>query len=150
MTAIPAENRAGEQPTGEHPAGDPAPAGIRASDAEREQTIARLHAAVGEGRLRLDEAEERVSTVYGMRFREQLPAVLADLPGDREQVHLSGDAPPGWRSIWESVVWHGMQTLQGRPVPRPAPRDSVAAARVVIAAVLLFVLSVVLGAGLVR
>jgi hypothetical protein len=144
MTAISAEDRPAEQPAA------PAPAGIRASDAEREQTIARLHAAVGEGRLRLDEADERVSTVYGMRYREELPAVLADLPGDGHHVHLTGDAPPGWREIWSSVVWHGMQTLHGGPVPRPTPQDTVAAARVAVAMVLLFVLSVVLGAGLVR
>jgi hypothetical protein len=56
---------------------DPA---IRASDAEREQTIERLRAAAGEGRLTLEELADRIETVAGSRTREDLELVTADLP----------------------------------------------------------------------
>ena len=57
-----------------------APNPVRASDAEREAVVARLHAALGEGRLDLAETEERVAAAYAARYRHELPATLADLP----------------------------------------------------------------------
>lgn len=53
---------------------------IRASDGEREAVIARLNAAVGEGRLNIEEFSERVGVAYASRTRQELESLTADLP----------------------------------------------------------------------
>jgi hypothetical protein len=53
---------------------------VRASDAEREQYAGRVREATGEGRLTLDEGDERLARVYAARFRDELPGLVADLP----------------------------------------------------------------------
>jgi hypothetical protein len=137
------------------PAGEPGTStattagAIRASDQERELVIARLHAAVGEGRLDLDEAEQRVVAVYGIRYRDDLAVVVDDLPAEGEPTAATGDGPLPWRTLWEAAVWHGLQILNGHPVPRPAPQQLRAAALTLAAGALVFVVFVVLGAGLV-
>lgn len=54
---------------------------IRTSDAEREQTAEVLRAAMGEGRLPLDEGEVRLTAVYAAVYRDELAPLTADLPG---------------------------------------------------------------------
>jgi hypothetical protein len=54
---------------------------VRTSDAEREQVVAILRAAVSEGRLTLQEGDERMAQAYEARYREQLAPLTADLPG---------------------------------------------------------------------
>ncbi|MEU5695302.1 DUF1707 domain-containing protein [Actinosynnema sp. NPDC020468] len=61
------------------PAYPPAP-GVRASDAERERVVARVRDAVGEGRLGLGEAEERITAAYAAVHRADLEVLTADLP----------------------------------------------------------------------
>lgn len=53
---------------------------VRASDAEREATVARLRDAAGEGRLTLEELAERVEAADGARTRADLASLEADLP----------------------------------------------------------------------
>jgi hypothetical protein len=53
---------------------------VRASDAEREQFAERLGAAVGEGRITLEEYSERVGAVYAARTHGDLVPLVADLP----------------------------------------------------------------------
>lgn len=53
---------------------------MRASDGEREDTVTRLRHATTEGRLTLEELAERVGAADGARDREELAALLADLP----------------------------------------------------------------------
>ena len=55
---------------------------VRASDAEREQTVAALRAHVVDGRLTLEEFAERVDRVYEARTRPELDALTHDLPDD--------------------------------------------------------------------
>jgi hypothetical protein len=55
-------------------------ASIRASDAEREQVAHILRTAMGEGRLTLDEGEERLAEVYQAVYRDDLEKLTADLP----------------------------------------------------------------------
>jgi hypothetical protein len=55
---------------------------VRASDAEREATIARLRDAAGEGRLSLDELAERVEAADGARTRADLASLVRDLPAE--------------------------------------------------------------------
>jgi DUF1707 SHOCT-like domain len=53
---------------------------VRASDAEREEYAKMLRAAMTEGRLTLEEGEERLSRVYAAKYRDELPALTVDLP----------------------------------------------------------------------
>ena len=65
-------------------ADDPLPA-LRASDADRERTAELLRQAAGDGRLDVDELEERLGTVYATRTQAELEALVADVvaPDDR-------------------------------------------------------------------
>ena len=53
---------------------------IRASDAERDATVIRLRDAMAEGRLTLDDFSERTDAALTALTRDQLSAVVADLP----------------------------------------------------------------------
>ncbi len=53
---------------------------LRTSDTEREQVAEILRAAMTEGRLTLEEGEERLGAVYAARFRDELGPLTADLP----------------------------------------------------------------------
>src|SRR5690349_20878213 len=53
---------------------------VRASDAEREATVAQLRDAAAEGRLTLDEFSQRVETAYAARTHDALEPLTADLP----------------------------------------------------------------------
>jgi len=56
------------------------PARLRTSDSEREQVAEILRAAMAEGRLSLEEGEERLGTVYAAKYRDELSPLTADLP----------------------------------------------------------------------
>jgi hypothetical protein len=58
---------------------------VRASDAERDQVAAQLQHHYTVGRLTLPELEERVAAAHEARTREQLDALVRDLPGEPEQ-----------------------------------------------------------------
>ncbi|GIE99624.1 DUF1707 SHOCT-like domain-containing protein [Paractinoplanes rishiriensis] len=53
---------------------------MRTSDQEREQVAEILRAAMTEGRLTLEEGEERLATAYGSKYRDELRPLTADLP----------------------------------------------------------------------
>ena len=59
----------------------PGPPRLRTSDTEREEVAAVLRAAMTEGRLTLEEGEERLGQVYAAKFRDELAPLTADLPG---------------------------------------------------------------------
>jgi Domain of unknown function (DUF1707)/Cell wall-active antibiotics response 4TMS YvqF len=54
---------------------------LRASDADRDRTAEVLRAAAGEGRLTLEELDERLHAAYTARTYAELQAVTKDLPG---------------------------------------------------------------------
>ena len=88
------------------------PAPVRASNAEREETIARLHDALGEGRLDLAEVEPRVAAAYAAQYRHELVPLLADLPqGIAPRPATTGI--PSWTELWVGAVWRGRATLLG-------------------------------------
>lgn len=69
----------------------PAPVkALRASHADRDAVVERLREAAGEGRLELDELEERVEAALRSRTYEELAPLTADLPAVPGQ-----QGPPG-------------------------------------------------------
>jgi hypothetical protein len=56
---------------------------LRASDADREQVIECLRRAADEGRLRIEELENRLDCALNARTYGQLDAILSDLPPTR-------------------------------------------------------------------
>jgi Domain of unknown function (DUF1707) len=63
------------------PGPEPAVPQLRASDAERSAVVARLQAALAEGRITADEFAERSTTAYGARTLAELEPLTQDLPG---------------------------------------------------------------------
>jgi len=53
---------------------------LRASDADREEIVNRLHKAATEGRIAPEELEQRVTTALTARTYAELDATVADLP----------------------------------------------------------------------
>jgi hypothetical protein len=58
----------------------PDPRQLRASDADRERVAQVLHQALSEGRLSLDELEQRLDVVYAAKTYADLEPVTSDLP----------------------------------------------------------------------
>lgn len=73
---------------------------IRASDAEREAVIARLNTGYREGRLALDEFNERVGQAHQARTRGELDKLVADLPAPPTDGGASGQPSPRGRTEW--------------------------------------------------
>jgi hypothetical protein len=84
--------RRGRAPHGALTGGPPAPPlpilgdvqqrDLRVGDVERGATARRLERALREGRISLDEFDERVAAVWRCRTRGQLDELTADLPPD--------------------------------------------------------------------
>ncbi|HSP38066.1 MAG TPA: DUF1707 domain-containing protein [Frankiaceae bacterium] len=71
--------------------------GLRASDADRERVAFSLQTAVSEGRLTLEEYDERVASVYAAKTYGDLAAVTADLPAVRPEPGRAAPTDPAWR-----------------------------------------------------
>src|SRR4051794_18462524 len=63
----------------------PDPAMMRVSDAERHRVAEILREAAGEGRIDLDELDERLEATYAARTYADLVPLTADLPAHRDQ-----------------------------------------------------------------
>jgi Flp pilus assembly protein TadB len=72
---------------------------LRASDADRDRVAERLRKAAGEGRLLVDELEQRLEAAFRARTYGQLDALLADLPGRRLTPVPRGRARGGGQSL---------------------------------------------------
>ena len=55
---------------------------VRASDYDRERAMRALRSHYTAGRLEADELEQRLAKAASARYRSELRAVVADLPGD--------------------------------------------------------------------
>src|SRR5262245_40687457 len=93
---------------------------VRTSDAERERVAEQLRAAVGEGRLSLEEGDERLATLYTTKYRDELGPLVADLPNPageaRRGRHGWGPAGAGFGPQWP-----------GAPAGAPTDEDNPAA-----------------------
>jgi hypothetical protein len=66
---------------------------LRASDADRDRVSALLRDAAGEGRISLDEVDERLTAVYAAKTYGELAEVTADLPvGDTPHAPAPAEA----------------------------------------------------------
>lgn len=61
---------------------------MRISDADRERVAQVLHAAMSEGRITINELEERLTTVYAAKTAGDLKPVTADLPNAGAQTAI--------------------------------------------------------------
>jgi hypothetical protein len=119
---------------------------VRASDAEREATVARLHRALGEGRLDLAEIDERAAAAYAAQYRNELPPLLADLPDE------PSSGAPAWSGLWVATVWAARDALLGNAgtdSTRPTAAHCRTAAWMVALAIVWIVGCAVLGAAMV-
>jgi Domain of unknown function (DUF1707)/Cell wall-active antibiotics response 4TMS YvqF len=66
---------------------------LRASDTERQSIADRLNAAVGEGRLTLEEFSDRVGSAYAARTHGELETLVADLPAPAGPAATAGRSP---------------------------------------------------------
>jgi len=68
---------------------------VRASDADREAVVTRLQAALGEGRIDLDEFGQRAEAAYAAVTRADLDTLVADLPANAPRpVEIVGQRSP--------------------------------------------------------
>jgi hypothetical protein len=88
---------------------------VRASDADREEVVAKLNAAVGDGTLTLVEAEERITAAYAAKFRADLLPLTADLPVPPPKMQLR--RPPVRAFIVPAVVVLLVVLWIASPVP---------------------------------
>jgi TM2 domain-containing membrane protein YozV len=87
-----------------HPYGHPSH--MRSTDAERETVAAMIRAAVVDGRLRLDEIDERLDVVYTARTHGELAEVIADI--------VPPPAPPAAR--WPSYATEATSRVSDRTI----------------------------------
>jgi hypothetical protein len=86
---------------------------IRASDHDRDAVVATLRDAFSEGRLTLDEFQERTTAAYAGRTWGDLRELTADLP---MQPPLGADLPPGWHPEEDATPqFPGAQPVAGPP-----------------------------------
>ncbi|MFB8104586.1 MULTISPECIES: DUF1707 domain-containing protein [Streptomyces] len=89
---------------------------MRASDAERERIAELLREAVAEGRLEMDEFEQRLETAYKARTHGELEPLVQDLPAPGTAVAPVGSsapAPPrGSAASWPARIG-GTATSKG-------------------------------------
>jgi Domain of unknown function (DUF1707) len=69
---------------------------VRASDGERDQVVALLQRHFADGRLTQAELEERAGGALAARTRDQLRALIADLPDAEARSARSAMAPDPW------------------------------------------------------
>ncbi|MDT0615952.1 DUF1707 SHOCT-like domain-containing protein [Streptomyces lancefieldiae] len=76
-------------PTGKHSGPDSSP-GLRASHADRDRVVDVLRVAAGDGRLSVEELDERLEAALSARTMGELTALTADLPLVPAEVGATG------------------------------------------------------------
>ena len=90
------------------------PTPIRASDAERERSIALLRDAVGEGRLTLEEFSERVGLAHAARTDHDLAGLARDLPGNPAESASPTAVSEAHRAFCSHLIRSGPWSLPRR------------------------------------
>jgi class 3 adenylate cyclase len=94
---------------------------IRISDTDRENVIAVLRSACGDGRITLDEFAERAGVVYASSTQTELDAVVRDLPTPTAPATTNPASVPGEPGRWIVAIMNGAHR-RGRW--RVAPRTT--------------------------
>jgi hypothetical protein len=81
---------------------------VRASDAQREAVVHRLHGAVGTGLLSVEEGHERTAAAYAARYVDELPPLTGDLPDPTP-------VAPGWRAVASTAALQARASVMGAP-----------------------------------
>jgi hypothetical protein len=93
---------------------------LRAADVDREFVAERLRNALNEGRLNINEYDERLRDAYAAKTYGELNALLTDLPETaptaKSEVLPSQAGPPvvpqrGYTSRWLATVWSSWITV---------------------------------------
>ena len=66
---------------------------MRAGDKDRQRVVELLGKHFGEGRLTVEEFDERVVRAHAARYLDEVPALTADLPGEAEPHRRSSRQP---------------------------------------------------------
>ncbi|SDT12404.1 DUF1707 domain-containing protein [Jiangella sp. DSM 45060] len=85
----------------------------RVSDADRERAAEFVRTALGDGRIGLDEIDERLGAVLGARTRGDLAAALVHLPG-ADAVLAAAEPVPATRRAGEPVTITGTHARMQR------------------------------------
>jgi hypothetical protein len=96
---------------------------MRVSDADREQAAEVLREAAGQGRISMDELDERLELAYGAKTYADLTAVTHDLPQPGTALSPAGTAVPARiggtpRSKFSIAILSGARRLGSWVVPR--------------------------------
>jgi len=96
---------------------------MRVSDADREQAAEVLREAAGQGRISMDELDERLELAYGAKTYADLTAVTHDLPQPGTALNPAGTAVPTRiggtpRSKFSIAILSGARRLGSWVVPR--------------------------------
>jgi hypothetical protein len=88
---------------------------VRASDADREAAVVRLERALGEGRITVEEFQQRAESAYGAVTTDELEPLLADLParGSPSAGIVGGRRPATLFNVMGDLRLNG-----SAPVPR--------------------------------
>ena len=66
---------------------------MRAGDKDRQRVVEQLGRHLGEGRLTVEEFDERVVRAHASRYLDELPALTIDLPQDPEPYRRQSRPP---------------------------------------------------------
>lgn len=83
-----------------------APRRLRASDAQREAVVHRLHEAVGRGLLTVEEGHERTAGAFAARYVDELDPLTEDLPDPTP-------VAPGWRAVASAAALQASTSVLG-------------------------------------
>jgi hypothetical protein len=90
------------------------PPDLRVSDADRERIAERLREAAGEGRLTVEELDERLDAAYAARTGSDLAPLTADLPEPAPGAEPAMQRHAGGRRRRWMVAVMGASNLHGR------------------------------------
>jgi hypothetical protein len=90
------------------------PRRIRAGDADRDRVVAALQAHREAGRLTAEEFEERMESALLARWLDELPALLADLPGEEAAAGAHRPDGPPWAGRTHGPHPHGPEAWPRR------------------------------------
>jgi Domain of unknown function (DUF1707) len=77
---------------------------MRAADADRAKAVEKLGRHLGEGRLSVDEFDERVVRAHAAVYLDELPPLMVDLPLDPQPPARRPTGPRSWAPSAAYVV----------------------------------------------